>query len=170
MSPPWLRWSSILGVPSASDSTSEKWAAAFHPACGRAVAAAATTRAKAAISRARVTRASLGGTYDRAVTDVRVERFGPALLDDFHRLHSDANGAGWCRCVAWWVPSWDGWGERPAAENAALREELCNAGEYDGLLAFAGDEPVGWCQLGRRDRLEKLVLQLELDRRRRRGR
>jgi len=97
------------------------------------------------------------------VSRARVERFRPELLGDFERLHSDANGAGWCRCVAWWVPSWDGWGERTAAENAALREELCNAGEYDGLLAFAGDEPVGWCQLGRRDRLEKLVLQLELD-------
>ena len=93
----------------------------------------------------------------------RVERFRPELRGDFDRLHSDANGAGWCRCVAWWVPSWDGWGERTAAENAALRDELCNAGEYDGLLAFAGDEPVGWCQLGRRDRLEKLVHQLELD-------
>jgi GNAT superfamily N-acetyltransferase len=93
----------------------------------------------------------------------RVERFGPTTREDFLRLHSDANGAGWCRCVAWWVPTWDGWGERTALENAELRERLCAEGEYDGLLAYAGDEPVGWCQLGRRDRLAKLVDQLELE-------
>ena len=92
----------------------------------------------------------------------RVERFGPTTREDFRRLHSDGNGAGWCRCVAWWVPTWDQWGERTAQENASLREALCDAGEYDGLVAYDGRDPVGWCQLGLRDRLEKLVLQFEL--------
>ena len=95
--------------------------------------------------------------------ELSVERFGPALHEDFRRLHSDANDAGWCRCVAWWVPTWDGWGERTAQENAALREELCDAGEYDGLLAYEGRDPVGWSQVGPRDRLEKLVRQFELE-------
>lgn len=94
---------------------------------------------------------------------LRIERFRPGLEGDFRALHSNRNGAGWCRCVAWWVPTWDGWGERTAAQNAALRESLCEAGEYDGLLAYDGDEPVGWCQVGLRDRLTKLVAQLELD-------
>jgi GNAT superfamily N-acetyltransferase len=94
---------------------------------------------------------------------IRVERFSPVRRDDFLALHSDANGAGWCRCVAWWVPTWDGWGERTAEENTALRDALCARGQYDGLLAYDGNEPVGWCQLGQRDRLTKLVAQLELD-------
>jgi GNAT superfamily N-acetyltransferase len=94
---------------------------------------------------------------------IRVERFAPERVADFRRVHSDENGAGWCRCVAWWVPAWDGWGERTAEENAALREALCAGGEYDGLLAYDGADPVGWCQLGPRDRLEKLVAQLELE-------
>jgi GNAT superfamily N-acetyltransferase len=93
----------------------------------------------------------------------RIERFGPDLRDAFDRLHSDPNGATWCHCVAWWVPTWDGWGERTAADNAALRASLCDRGEYDGLLAFEDAEPVGWCQLGRRDRLEKLMRQFELE-------
>jgi GNAT superfamily N-acetyltransferase len=65
--------------------------------------------------------------------------------------------------VAWWVPTWDGWGDRTVEENAALRESLCDGGEYDGMLAFDGDRPVGWCQVGPRDRLRKLVDQLELE-------
>ena len=97
------------------------------------------------------------------MSPLRIERFRPELREDFRALHSDANDAGRCRCVAWWVPTWDGWGERTPAENAALRESLCDAGEYDGLLAYDGDEPVGWCQVGPRDRLAKLVTQLELE-------
>jgi GNAT superfamily N-acetyltransferase len=93
---------------------------------------------------------------------IRVEWFSPGRQGDFYALHSGANGAGWCKCVAWWVATWDGWGERTAAENIAFRETLCDDGEYDGLLAYDGDDPVGWCQLGQRDRLAKLVMQLEL--------
>lgn len=93
---------------------------------------------------------------------LRVVRFAPALRGDFLHLHSSANGAGWCRCVAWWVPTWEGWGDRTAEDNAALRDRLCESGEYDGYLAYAHDEPVGWCQAGRRDRLAKLVGQLVL--------
>jgi GNAT superfamily N-acetyltransferase len=95
--------------------------------------------------------------------EIRVEPFAPERWDDFLRLHSDTNGAGWCRCVAWWVPTWDGWAERTAEENTALRERVCTGGEYDGLLAYRGDEPVGWCQVGPRDRLRKLVEQLQLE-------
>jgi len=97
------------------------------------------------------------------VTVVDVVRFDEHRRKDFRRLHSDANGAGWCRCVAWWVPTWEGWGERTSAENAALREALCDAGQYDGFLAYDGGEPIGWCQAGPRDRLEKLVGQLGFD-------
>lgn len=98
-----------------------------------------------------------------ARAEILVEPFREELLPDFRRLHSDANGAGWCSCVAWWVPTWDGWGERSAEQNAALRDDLCRRGEYDGLLAYVDGEPVGWCQLGARDRLGKLVVQLELE-------
>lgn len=79
-------------------------------------------------------------------------------VPDFLALHSEANGCGWCRCVAWWVDGWDGWGERTDAENLSLRQELFARGEYDGLIGYADDEPVGWVQVGPRDRLAKLRL------------
>lgn len=95
--------------------------------------------------------------------DVTVLRFAPERWDDFLTLHSERNGAGWCRCVAWWVPTWDGWGERSAVDNIALRQDLCAEGHHDGLLAYVEGEPIGWCQLGPRDRLRKLVAQLGLE-------
>jgi hypothetical protein len=93
---------------------------------------------------------------------VEVVRFEPGRRADFLALHDDANDAGWCRCVAWWTPTWEGWGERTAEENLALREELLERGEYDGYLAYAGGVPVGWCQAGPRDRLAKLARQFGL--------
>lgn len=90
-----------------------------------------------------------------------VRRLTPNLESAFLALHDDANGAGWCRCVAWWVPTWEGWGDRTAAENLALRRALWSRGEHDGFLAFADERLVGWVQVGPRDRLRKLVTQLE---------
>lgn len=93
---------------------------------------------------------------------IRVERFSAACQDDFERIHCEDRGAGWCHCVAWWVPTWDGWGERSADENRALRRQLCQRGEYDGYLLYIDDDPAGWCQAGPRDRLAKLVAQFDL--------
>ncbi len=87
---------------------------------------------------------------------IAVRRLDAGSRSDFWRLHCDAGGHGWCCCVAWWTPTWDGWSERSAAENKALREELFDRGEYDGYLLYQDEAPVAWCQVGRRDRLDKL--------------
>lgn len=93
----------------------------------------------------------------------RILKFDARRRADFFRLHGEANGSGWCHCAAWWVPTWNGWGERTAAENRAVRESLCDRGEWDGYLAYdAAGAPIGWCQAGPRDRLEKLVRQYGL--------
>lgn len=82
--------------------------------------------------------------------------------EDFYRLHSKTNGADWCYCVAWWVPTWQGWGQRSAEENRALRERLFQRGQYDGYLLYVDGDPAGWCQCGPRDRLPKLLEQYNL--------
>lgn len=94
--------------------------------------------------------------------EVRVVRMDPGRRDDFRALHCNANGCGWCQCVAWWVPTWDGWGERTAEENRTLRDRLFDRGEYDGYLLYADGIPAAWCQVGPRDRLEKLARQYGL--------
>ena len=83
--------------------------------------------------------------------------------EDFYRVHCEANEASWCYCVAWWVPTWEGWGQRTADENLTLRENLFQLGQYDGYLLYIDEEPVGWCQCGPRDRLPKLLEQYKLE-------
>lgn len=83
-------------------------------------------------------------------------------MDDFFALHSDRNDAGWCFCVAWWVETWEGWGERSAEANRSLRRDLFEAGHHDGYLVYEDGRPVGWCQVGQRDRLPKLVERYDL--------
>ena len=92
----------------------------------------------------------------------KVVRFDESNRNDFFKLHSEKNGGGWCFCAAWWMPTWVGWNDRTAEQNRMLREELCDVGEYDGYLLYLNDEPVGWCQVGFRDRLFNLVMTYKL--------
>jgi GNAT superfamily N-acetyltransferase len=94
---------------------------------------------------------------------IRVVPLNPATRKDFFKVHCQKQGTGWCYCTAWWVPTWEGFGDRQEAENRDLRERLFAAGHDDGFLLYLEDQPVGWCQVGQRDRLEKLRSQYQLD-------
>jgi len=97
------------------------------------------------------------------MNNINFVKLDASRIDDFYLVHSDSNGFGWCKCVAWWVESWDGWSERTEEENKNLRESLFEIGEFDGYLLYVDGKPVGWCQAGPRDRLKKLVLQFQLE-------
>jgi GNAT superfamily N-acetyltransferase len=43
-----------------------------------------------------------------------------------------------------------------------LRQQLLASSEYDGYLLYSDGKAVGWCQVGRRDRLPKLAGQFAL--------
>jgi hypothetical protein len=57
-------------------------------------------------------------------------------LADFYKIHCEQNGEGWCNCVAWHVPTWDGWGKRSKDQNLELRVQLFARGEYDGFVLY----------------------------------
>lgn len=85
------------------------------------------------------------------------------MREDFYRVHSEGSGAGWCHCVAWWVPSWDGWGERTAIQNKSPRDALFERGDRDGYLMYADGDLVAWLQCGPRDGWPKLSAQYGLE-------
>ena len=91
----------------------------------------------------------------------KVLRFVPGMEADFWALHNAEHGCGWCYCSAWWVPDWEGWAERSDEQNRKVREELLSRGEYDGYLLYRGGQPIGWSQVGPRDRLIKLCQQFD---------
>ena len=102
--------------------------------------------------------------FDTATLQLKLRRFSASIRNDFDQvLCADPDGAGSCHCVAWWTPDWDGWKDRTADENKALRDELCAKGEYDGYVLYVDRKPAGWMQAGPRDRLPKLVAQYGLD-------
>lgn len=95
------------------------------------------------------------GSAERKLrTSVSITRLSPDNRNDFSRLHSGDHG--WCQCVAWWVPTWEGWGERTADDNAELRSQLFSQNVHDGYLIHAGGELAGWCQTWRRDAFVKI--------------
>jgi GNAT superfamily N-acetyltransferase len=96
------------------------------------------------------------------MAEVTVTRLSSAGEAEFDRIHCDATGNGWCRCVAWWVPTWDGWGDRTAEQNAALRQDLFARGIHDGYLIHVDGALGGWCQAWKRDAFAKLARQFEV--------
>ena len=87
---------------------------------------------------------------------IAIARLSRDNLPDYFQVHSAANGTDWCFCSAWWVPTWEGWSKRTAEANLDIRQEHFTQGNFDGYLFYVEDQPVGWCQVGPRDRLEKL--------------
>lgn len=65
----------------------------------------------------------------------------PALAD----LLGGEGAAGRCWCIYWRIgPAYR---QRPADDNRNAFRAVVNEGPSPGLLAFAGDLPVGWCQV-----------------------
>jgi GNAT superfamily N-acetyltransferase len=70
-----------------------------------------------------------------------------------------ANGAcGGCWCMWWRVPmGGKTWEEAKGPKNRDRFRRLVQAGQVHGVLAFAGDEPVGWCSFGPRQTFPRLT-------------
>ena len=86
---------------------------------------------------------------------------GPDTVDDFATLQVTPPH-GWCWCVAWETPSWDGWQDRSEAENQCLRRELWGAGSYHGRVFYYKDRPIAWCRVGPRTAWPKLCATFKL--------
>lgn len=93
---------------------------------------------------------------------ITLTRLSQATRADFDATHAGSDGPGWCQCVAWHVPDWNGWGARTREENLALREKLTKEGVADGYLIHADGVLAGWVQADERDRFSKLQTQFDL--------
>jgi GNAT superfamily N-acetyltransferase len=90
---------------------------------------------------------------------ITVKRLTRETEGEFARIHCDATGNGWCQCIAWWVPAWEGWGERTASQNLEMRRKLFRDGVHDGYFVYADGALAGWVQAWKRDAFAKLAMQ-----------
>jgi GNAT superfamily N-acetyltransferase len=54
---------------------------------------------------------------------------------------------------------WEGWGERTAEQNRAIRRKLFSDGVHDGYFVYANGALAGWVQAWKRDAFAKLATQ-----------
>lgn len=64
-------------------------------------------------------------------------------------LFGERGACGGCWCMAWRRPGRE-WEEHKGASNKRAFRRLVTGDKASGVLAFAGDEPVGWCSVGPR--------------------
>ena len=95
--------------------------------------------------------------------DINVRQLSNSLKEDFYQVHSDNGCGGWCFCSAWYIPTWEGFGDRTTEQNKAVREELFARGISDGYIVYVDEVPSGWVRVGLRDDTSKLINQFGLE-------
>lgn len=84
--------------------------------------------------------------------------FEPLTADrwgDFERLFGPRGACGGCWCM-WWRLTAKEFEGRKGASNKRAMKALVRGGEVPGLLAYAGEEPVGWCAVAPRSTYPRL--------------
>jgi len=84
------------------------------------------------------------------MADVVTADLTPDLWPALERLFGKNGACAGCWCMWWRLPRGEriGIGKGPTMKRR--QKALVLAGKSRGVLAFAGDEPVGWCAYGRR--------------------
>jgi len=73
----------------------------------------------------------------------------PDRWDDFVQLFGKTGACGGCWCMYWRITH-SQFEKRKGAGNKRAMKKIVTSGEVPGLLAYAGDEPIGWCSVAPR--------------------
>jgi GNAT superfamily N-acetyltransferase len=85
-----------------------------------------------------------GRTGKLAIVPVTPDRW-----PDLERLFGARGACGGCWCMAWRLPHRE-YERGKGARNKRAFKRLVTSGDVPGLLAYIGDEPVGWCSVAPR--------------------
>src|SRR5262249_3539120 len=87
---------------------------------------------------------------------VRIEELTPHRWPALERLFGPNGACGGCWCMYWRIRAGERYEEVKGAPAKRRFKSLVRKGKAHGLLAFVGDEPVGWCAFERRIELPRL--------------
>lgn len=74
---------------------------------------------------------------------------------DFERLFGERGACGGCWCM-WWRLKRSLFDAQKGDKNRKAMKAIVDSGEVPGILALAGDQPVGWCSVAPRDHFSAL--------------
>lgn len=89
-------------------------------------------------------------------THLRIHPLTRDRWDDFVRLFGRTGACAGCWCMWWRLPHRQ-WTKQKGAGNKRAIHRIVQAGEVPGLLAYAGEEPVGWCAVAPRAAYPRLA-------------
>jgi len=74
----------------------------------------------------------------------------PDRWPDLERLFGERGACGGCWCMAWRL-SHAAYERNKGSSNKRAFKKIVTSGDVPGLLAYANDEPVGWCSVAPRE-------------------
>lgn len=92
----------------------------------------------------------------RARAEITVKTLTPRLWPVLERLFGDNGACGGCWCMYWRIREGERYDDVKGPTAKRRFKALVTKGKAHGVLAFAGDEPVGWCAVERRRDLPRL--------------
>jgi len=81
---------------------------------------------------------------------IRFEELRPHLWYAIERLFGPNGACDGCWCMWWRKETSEPWKQFKGARAKETFKNLVQVGKAHGILAFVGDEPVGWCSFGPR--------------------
>lgn len=74
----------------------------------------------------------------------------PDRWQDFETLFGERGACGGCWCMAWRLPSKQ-FDQQKGAPNKKAMKAIVSRGTQPGVLAYVGDQAVGWCSIAPRE-------------------
>lgn len=87
---------------------------------------------------------------------VITQELTPDLWPMFEKLFGEKGACGGCWCMSCRVPNGEKWKDLQGEKAKQRIHVLITSGKAHGILAFADNEPIGWCSFDRRLDFPKL--------------
>jgi predicted GNAT family acetyltransferase len=87
---------------------------------------------------------------------ISIKELNPALWSDLEELFGEKGACGGCWCMYCRIEKGEKWSDVKGAEAKRRLKTMVQNGTVRGLLAYNGNEPVGWCTFGKRTDFSRL--------------
>ena len=95
-------------------------------------------------------RRAVNSEQQTAPNGLRFHPLTPERWGDLEKLFGEKGAYGGCWCM-WWRLTGPQYKECRGQANKDAFKEVVEAGEVPGILAYAGNEPAGWCAIAPRE-------------------